>query len=172
MVNPNDAPLMRKTGPLPMTAMSRPATAGPVTRPSWKLALLSAMALDRCSRSTISGTKACRPGLSSTVIMPSPKANRYTCQTWAAPAVARIPRPIASTPMAAWVQTSSLRLSIRSTSAPPHSPKKSMGRNWRAVVMPSAMPLPPLSWRTSQSCAMRCIHVPGLDSSWPRAYSR
>ncbi len=169
MVKPNDTPLIMNTGPLPINAMSRPAMAGPVTRPSWKLALLSAMALLRWSRPTISGTNAWRPGLSRTVMSPSPKANRYTCHTWATSAVARTPSARASTPMEPCVRTSILRLSRRSTNAPPHSPNRSIGRNWSAVVMPSAIPLPPLSWRTNQSWAMRCIHVPGLDMSWPNA---
>ncbi len=38
--------------------------------------------------------------------------------------------------------------------------------------MPSAVPLLFVSWRTSQSCATRCIHVPVLETTPPAAYSR
>ena len=44
------------------------------------------------------------------------------------------------------------------------------GRNWRPVVMPSAVaPEPTASWRTSQSWATRCIQVPVLDTTPPVA---
>src|SRR3954452_24407480 len=46
-----------------------------------------------------------------------------------------------------------------------------MGRNCSPVVMPSAVVLP-VSLSTSQSCAMRCIQVPVLDTVWPAAKSR
>jgi hypothetical protein len=40
------------------------------------------------------------------------------------------------------------------------------------VVMPSAEPLPPVSCRTSQSWATRCIQVPVLLTTLPTAYLR
>ena len=65
----------------------------------------------------------------------------------------------ASTRLTDWVITMSFHRSNRSTSTPPHTPKSSIGRNWRAVAVPIATALP-VSSRTSQSCATRCIHVP------------
>ena len=38
--------------------------------------------------------------------------------------------------------------------------------------MPSAVPLPWVSCRTSQSWATRCIQVPLLETTWPVANSR
>ena len=47
-----------------------------------------------------------------------------------------------------------------------------MGRNCSPVAMPSAVPLPWVSSRTSQSWATRCIQVPVLETTWPLANSR
>jgi hypothetical protein len=38
--------------------------------------------------------------------------------------------------------------------------------------MPSAVPLPWVNSRTSQSWATRCIQVPLLETTWPIAKSR
>jgi hypothetical protein len=71
--------LIRKTQPLPVTSeanrpISRPATAGPTTRPRLKLAALSETAFCRSSAPTISATKLCLAGVSAAVTTPSSSA--------------------------------------------------------------------------------------------------
>ena len=68
-------------------------------------------------------------------------------------------RTAASTRLTDCVSTISFQRSNRSTSTPPHTPKSSIGRNWRAVAVPIATGLP-VSSSTSQSWATRCIQVP------------
>ena len=66
---------MRKTGPVPTQAMSRPARAGPTMRAAWKDALFRPTALLWSSRGTISLTNACRAGASTAAADPSASAN-------------------------------------------------------------------------------------------------
>ena len=49
---------------------------------------------------------------------------------------------------------------------PPQAPKRRIGRNWSAVVMPTATPLP-VSARISQISATVCIQLPDSETSWP-----
>ncbi len=70
----NDRPLIRKAQPVPMPVISTPATAGPTRRADWKLAELRLTAFCSWSRPTISETKVCRAGLSTTVAMPTSSA--------------------------------------------------------------------------------------------------
>jgi hypothetical protein len=55
---------------------------------------------------------------------------------------------------------------MRSASSPPQAPKSSMGRNWSAVVRPTATPLP-VRPRISQIAATVCIQLPESEISWP-----
>ncbi len=136
-----------------------------------KIALFSAMALGMRAWPTISVTNACRVGLSTTVASPSPKASAKTCQMRTAPVSASTPRIRASSPIAVWVIIRMRRLGYRSATAPPQG-LASMGRNCSPVATPSAVPLPWVSWSTSQSWATRCIQVPLLEMTWPVANSR
>ena len=52
------------TQPVPTTAISTPATAGPIMRAALKEVELSATALDRCASPTSSATKLWRAGAS------------------------------------------------------------------------------------------------------------
>jgi hypothetical protein len=86
---------------------------------------------------------------------------------------------IASTPRAAaqiasqpWVILRMSRLSKRSAITPPYAESTSIGRNCRAVVIPTAIPEPPDSSRTSQSWATRCIQVPMLETNDPASVIR
>ena len=63
-----------------------------------------------------------------------------------------------STNAVVWVSIMSLRLSKRSAMTPPQTPKTSTGTNCRNTVNPTAVTLW-VSWNTSQSMAMRCIHA-------------
>ncbi|GAA3114594.1 hypothetical protein GCM10020001_037320 [Nonomuraea salmonea] len=79
-----------------------PARAGPTTRARLKMELLSAIALGRSLRPTISTTNACRVGTSTQEIMPSRNAITYTCHTWALPVIVRMPMVSASPAMRVW----------------------------------------------------------------------
>ena len=63
------------------------------------------------------------------------------------------------------------RLGKRSATSPVCMPNISMGRNWNAMVTPTAAELR-VRVSTSQSWAMLCIHVPVLARSWPVRYIR
>ena len=102
--------MIRKATGIPTAAMTRPATAGPTILARLNVALFSAMAFAIPSLPTISATKVCLAGLSTTATMPSAKASRYTCQTATAPVSASIPRMSASMPMIAWVVSRMRRL--------------------------------------------------------------
>ena len=73
---PNESPLTSSAQPVPRAAMTRPATAGPMSRPALNDALLRATALVSRSLGTISETKDCRAGLSTAVATPWRKAMR------------------------------------------------------------------------------------------------
>ena len=75
-------------------------------------------------------------------------------------------RPSAGIAISACVVISSLRFGKRSASSPPQAPKSNIGRNCRAVVRPTARPLP-VRLSTSQSAATVCIQVPESETSWP-----
>lgn len=75
--------------------------------------------------------------------------------------------------MAACVAMSSLRRFNRSAARPVKGSNANCGPNCSAITMPTAVAL----WSvrcvsTSQSCAVRCIQVPTLDTSAPAAHSR
>ena len=61
---------------------------------------------------------------------------------------------------------SSRRFGTRSAISPPQAPNSSIGRNWSAVVTPTATPLP-VSVRISQISATVCIQLPEIETSWP-----
>ena len=73
---PYDAALTRNAVGVPTRPMTMPATAGPAIRARLKMALLSAIAFGMSLCPTISVTKVCRVGLSTTVTRPSAKASR------------------------------------------------------------------------------------------------
>jgi hypothetical protein len=73
---PYDAALSRNAMGVPTRPMTIPASAGPAIRARLKMALLSAIALGMSRCPTISVTKVCRVGLSTTVTSPSANASR------------------------------------------------------------------------------------------------
>ena len=60
--------------PPPTAVRSQPATAGPMSAPSWKFVEFTLMALRRYLGPTSSLTNTCRAGWSSTVTRPSTRA--------------------------------------------------------------------------------------------------
>jgi len=80
-----DAALMRKQPPTPAVTIKTPATAGPIARAALTMTLLSETAFPIESGPTISGTNACRVGLSTALVIPNPVATSITIQsriTW------------------------------------------------------------------------------------------
>ena len=71
----NEAALMMKTQPMPMLAMSRPATPGPISRAALNDALFKPTALGRSSSGTISVTKVWRDGESIAATTPDSSAS-------------------------------------------------------------------------------------------------
>ena len=98
--------------------------------------------------------------------MPRPKASASTVETCGFPTVVKMARVRAKRPPAVCVAKRMVRLLERSTTSPPHVPAISMGRNWRAIVIPSMKPLPVRS-RISQLWATDCIHVPETEIPCP-----
>ena len=75
------APFTKKHHPSPSTLMAKPAMAGPMKLAPVTIVVLSATALARFSRPTISGTNAWRVGLSTAFTAPRRTANTRTCAT-------------------------------------------------------------------------------------------
>ena len=147
--------------------------AGPTIRAALNEVEFSATAFDRSFSSTRSETKVWRAGESKAVTQPSRNANTYTCQSWTSPVTTRIPSPRARAPMEAWVANRSFLRSSRSAARPVRGKRRSWGPNWSAMTTPMAVAFLWVSWvNTSQSCPMRCIHVPTLDTMAPLAHIR
>ena len=85
----------------------------------------------------------------------------------ATPVTASRPSTAAQSANQPWVILRMSRLSKRSAITPPYADSTSIGRNCRAVVIPTATPEPPDSSRTNQSWATRCIQVPMLETNEP-----
>lgn len=81
------------------------------------------------------------------------------------------PMPVAAIAGCPW-QTAAQR-SARSATAPTKGISTIGGPNWSAITTPTAVPLCWVNWvSTSQSWAMRCIHVPMLETNEPAAQTR
>ena len=117
------AALMAKQRVTPTVAISTPATAGPAARARLKREALSETALGSSFRPTISKTKAWRAGMSTTCTAPPTAARRNTSHTVARPLRERMASTAALSISVVWVATIVIRLSKRSTSGPPRSPK-------------------------------------------------
>ena len=155
----------------PEVAIRIPAIAGPTARPAFISTLFRLTAFGRRSRPTISWTNDCRAGLSKRFTKPRPSAIASTVETCGLPMAVSRPNVRASRAPTDWVTNSTVRLFDRSTTRPPHGPRRSIGRNCRAMVMPSIRPLPVRS-RISQLCATDCIQVPETEMPWPMKYKR
>ena len=65
-----------------------------------------------------------------------------------------------------WIPIRSLRLSERSATTPAHAPKMSTGRNWAAVINPTATPLC-VRWSTSRVWVINVIQLPACETICP-----
>ena len=158
--------LRAKQGPTPAIAMTRAASAGPTRRAEWISTLLRLTALTTRSGPTISIAKLCRVGLSIALTEPRTKTSASTIHASTAPAETIAKRARAGNTISAWVTISNRRLSKRSASSPPQAPKRRIGRNCSAVVMPTMTPLP-VNERTSQISATICIQLPDSETICP-----
>ena len=152
-------PLTTKAGVTPKRAITSPPRPGPTMRAALNDAELSATALATSPRPTISATKDCRDGCSSTLTSPLMKASTATCQYSTRPDATRAARIRARQPRAVWVHMRSRRLGRRSARAPEAMEKSRMGANWREPMSPS-LNGDGVSWSTSHDCATVCIHDP------------
>jgi hypothetical protein len=158
--------LRAKQGPTPTVAIRIPATAGPTRRAEWTRTLLRLTALTTRSGPTISIAKLCLVGLSTALTVPRTKTSVITIQGATTPLAEIASRASAGAAISAWVTISSRRLAKRSASTPPQAPKRRIGRNCNAVVIPTATPLP-VSERTSQTSATICIQLPESETICP-----
>ncbi len=155
-----------KHGSTPIVAISTPARAGPTIRAECTITLLRLTALTTRSVPTISITKLCRVGLSTALTVPRAKTSAKTIHGVTTPAAVTVKSASAGNAIVAWVIISSRRFSKRSASNPPHAPNRRIGRNCRAVVSPTATPLP-VRPRINQTSATVCIQLPDRETSWP-----
>jgi hypothetical protein len=158
--------LSAKQGPTPTIAIAIAASAGPTRRAEWIRTLLRLTALTTRSGPTISIAKLCLVGLSIALTLPRKKTSASTIQGWTVPAATIANRASAGSAITACVTISSRRLSKRSARRPPQAPKRRIGRNCSAVVMPTMTPLP-VSERISQISATICIQLPESETIWP-----
>ena len=150
----------------PNSAISAPAAAGPRMRAVCTTTEFSATALTTRSAPTISATNACRAGLSIAVTMPRVSTSANTIQVSTEPPAVRPHSAKAGSAISSWVTVRSVRLSNRSASTPPQAPNRSIGRNCRPAVIPTAAPLP-VSCTISHISATICIQLPEIETAWP-----
>ena len=167
----NDAALKKKHGATPTLAISTAPMAGPMMREELMITEFSPTALATSSGPTISYRKLCCEAMPRAIAVPVRPARTQTIQTVTTSVTARTPSASASAAATDCVPISSLRLSTRSASAPPHAPKTSTGPNWSPTVIPRSTALP-VRLSTSQFWAIDCIQVPLMDTTWLKKNSR
>ncbi len=167
IIAPKVAALIAKQGSTPTVAIRMPAIPGPAIRATWIRTLLRLTALTTRSAPTISIAKLWRVGLSTAFTVPRAKTIAKTISGVTTPVTVTVKRTSAGSAIIAWVMISRRRLEKRSASSPPQAPNSSMGRNCRAVVSPTAIPLS-VSERTSQISATVCIQFPDRETTCPQ----
>jgi hypothetical protein len=113
---------------MPITLIRTPATAGPTTRAPLKIIELSAIALGKSSRPTISTTKVWRAGMSKAVTRPLIAARMITYSTRTTPAQVSAARMNAFNISSTCVVTINRRRSAWSTITPANSVTSSTGK--------------------------------------------
>ena len=161
-----DRPLRMKHHPSPTAATRTPATAGPSMRAAFTIDELSAIALGRSSRVTISMTNDCRVGMSNAFTTPRPAAIAMTAGTVTRWATVRLPSSSASTIAEVCVASSTRRRSTRSAAAPPSGLSSSTGSCPENPTRPSSS-AERASRYTSQAWATDCSQVPTSEMSCP-----
>ena len=129
---------MAKHQASPTAAIITPATDGPTTRARLNMIELSATALCRSSRPTISTVKDWRVGTSMAFSRPNIRASAATCQISTTPVKVSVASVSACSRKPPCVNSSSVRRSIRSAIVPPRAEKKNTGPCWRKPMNPSA----------------------------------
>ncbi len=162
---------MAKQRLTPKTAITVPARAGPAIREQWTTTEFSETALTIRSWPTSSITKAWRAGLSIASTEPRASTSPNTIHGAMSPVAVRIHSVSAGTAISACVYWSSRSFGTRSASRPPQAPNSSIGRNWRAAVMPTETP-EPVSCTISHISATICIQLPEIEMTWPVKYRR
>jgi hypothetical protein len=131
---------------VPNPPTSRPASAGPTSTPTEPAVWLSAVALGRSSRRTISGTRAAIVGW----VTASPQASSATSAMMrAVPSANASAKQIAACPTPA--PTRSVRLSTRSASRPVSGARTTSGRTAASIKPETASPPAPAVCRARAS---------------------
>ena len=152
--------------------MATPAMAGPTKLAPVTIDVLSATALPRFSRPTISTTNDWRVGLSTAMTAPRSAASTKTCpiRTW--PLRVRDASTNASVIAEHWVMTSNVRRRYRSASSPPiDASRKAKAPAGQNVVSPRERD-DPVRRYTSQLWASDWVQVPTSETAWPAIAKR
>jgi hypothetical protein len=97
---------------------------------------------------------------------PLRNANAYTSGGRTAPVIVMMASTAVVMAFSVCVVSRMRRFGSRSATAPACTLSVSTGRNWSAIVRPTAAELC-VRLNTSQSWAMLCIHAPVLARTWP-----
>ncbi len=129
--------LMASAHANPPNLITMPASVGPTTRPRLNCADDNAIAPERSSTGTRSGSRAWNAGKPSAAQMPLPNAISATAGAPGLPVAKRIVRTVARPSCTIVVLISSHFRGRRSASAPPRGPKNAIGTNAAAATMPT-----------------------------------
>ncbi len=119
----------------------------------------------------MSGTSACRAGMSNDMTPAERKPISMICQRRTTPSEVSTARSSARIPTVDWVTSSSRRRSTRSAITPAKREKAITGTAREKATIPSQNG-ELVSCRTSQPCPIICIQVPMLETSSPNQSRR
>ena len=137
---PKLATSIQYTNRTPAPASSKPASAGPATRPNWNRAWKMAFAVETSDRRTMFGTMALRPALSRPL---NPAARAGSTNSGHSAGLdgsrsALTARPALHAAISTWAAISRRRRSIASTTEPPSSDPAISGTSWVTDTSPTS----------------------------------
>ena len=162
---------MTKAGPVLMAAMTRPATAGPMSPDSCCMTWTSALAGGSSRSLTIMGTMVFSAGWKKASTTPKMTASTYSCHSSTWPLSTRKATSATTTARSAFEMIIRLRGETRSDIAPPSSMKTARGMAAAIRTVPSARP-DPVSCSASQASAMKWNWSPISEMLSPAKMSR
>ena len=165
------APFTAKQPATPITPISTPPIAGPITRAPLNIAEFIATARPTSSSGTISLKNDCRTGMSMALTTPRRTAMRISSGSVMSPVATSAACSSARTIRLTCVPMSARCLGSASASTPPKRPRTITGVNCAAATMPSHAG----SFVSSvmyQACAIDCIQVPANETSCPNQKRR
>ena len=165
------APFTAKQPATPITPISTPPIAGPITRAPLNIAEFMATARPTSSSETISLKNDCRTGMSTALTAPRSTAMRMRRGSVMKPVATRAACTTARAIRLTCVPIRARCFGSASARTPPKRPRTITGVNCAAATMPSQAG----SWVSSvmyQAWAMDCIQVPASETSCPNQKSR